>query len=62
VTIEGHAPDAWASGLADRGHAVERRRRFDSGFGHAHAIVIRDDGTMAGGADSRTIVGTCAGL
>ena len=62
VTIEGHAPDAWASGLADRGHAVERRRRFDSGFGHAHAIVIRDDGTMAGGADSRTVVGTCAGL
>jgi len=62
VTIEGHAPDAWATGLADRGHAVERRRRFDSGFGHAHAIVVRDDGTMAGGADSRTIVGTCAGL
>ncbi|MEY3978415.1 MAG: hypothetical protein RLZZ284_1271, partial [Actinomycetota bacterium] len=48
--------------LADRGHAVERRGRFDSGFGHAHAIVIRDDGTMAGGADSRSIVGTCAGL
>jgi len=62
VTVEGHAPDAWATGLADRGHAVERRGRFDSGFGHAHAIVIRDDGTMAGGADSRTIVGTCAGL
>jgi gamma-glutamyltranspeptidase/glutathione hydrolase len=62
VNVEGHAPDAWASGLADRGHAVERRARFDSGFGHAHAIVIRDDGTMAGGADSRSIVGTCAGL
>jgi len=62
VNVEGHAPDAWASGLADRGHAVERRGRFDSGFGHAHAIVMRDDGTMAGGADSRSIVGTCAGL
>lgn len=62
VNVEGHAPDDWATGLADRGHAVERRGRFDSGFGHAHAIVVRDDGTMAGGADSRSIVGTCAGL
>ncbi len=62
VLVEGHAPDAWAAGLADRGHAVERRGRFDSGFGHAHCIVVRDDGAMAGGADSRSIVGSCAGL
>lgn len=62
VQVEGHAPDAWMTGLADRGHAVERRGRFDSGFGHAHCIVVRDDGAFAGGADSRTIVGTCAGL
>lgn len=62
VQIEGHAPDAWLSGLADRGHAVERRGRFDSGFGHAHCIVVRDDGSFAGGADPRSIVGSCAGL
>ena len=62
VQVEGHAPDAWMTGLADRGHAVERRGRFDSGFGHAHCIVVRDDGSFAGGADSRSIVGTCAGL
>lgn len=62
VQVEGHAPDAWVTGLADRGHAVERRGSFDSGFGHAHCIVVRDDGAFAGGADSRTIVGTCAGL
>ena len=62
VQVEGHAPDAWAAGLADRGHAVERRARFDSGFGHAHCIVVREDGALAGGADSRTIVGSCVGL
>lgn len=62
VQVEGHAPDAWMTGLADRGHAVERRGRFDSGFGHAHCIVVRDDGSFAGGADTRSIVGTCAGL
>jgi len=62
VQVEGHAPDAWTPGLADRGHAVERRGRFDSGFGHAHCIVVRDDGSFAGGADPRSIVGSCAGL
>lgn len=62
VQVEGHAPDAWMTGLADRGHEVERRGRFDSAFGHAHCIVVRDDHAFAGGADSRTIVGTCAGL
>jgi gamma-glutamyltranspeptidase/glutathione hydrolase len=62
VLVEGHAPESWAADLADRGHAVERRGRFESGFGHAHAIVLRDDGIISGGADSRSIVGTCAGL
>jgi gamma-glutamyltranspeptidase/glutathione hydrolase len=62
VQVEGHAPDGWMTGLADRGHAVERRGRFDSGFGHAHCIVLRDDGSLAGGADPRSIVGSCAGL
>jgi gamma-glutamyltranspeptidase/glutathione hydrolase len=62
VQVEGHAPENWTNGLADSGHAVERRARFDSGFGHAHCIVVRDDGTMDGGADSRSVVGSCAGL
>ena len=62
VQVEGHAPDDWTSGLADRGHAVEQRARLDSGFGHAHCIVLREDGAMVGGADRRSIVGSCAGL
>ncbi len=62
VTIEGHAPAEWMSGLAARGHKVERHPAYDSGFGHAHAIVPDDDGFRVGAADPRTIVGTAAGL
>jgi len=52
VEVEGHAPDGWEPGLAGRGHRVVRRPAFDSGFGHAHAIV-RDDHGLAGAADPR---------
>lgn len=62
VTIEGHAPAEWLSGLAARGHQVESHPAYDSGFGHAHAIVIDADGLRVGAADPRTIVGTAAGL
>ena len=62
VTIEGHAPDDWMPGLSDRGHKVEPRPAYDSGFGHAHAIVIDQDGFRAGAADPRTMVGTAAGI
>ena len=46
-------------------HAGTRSRRsppYDSGFGHAHAIVIDNDGFRAGAADPRTMVGTAAGI
>ncbi len=61
VQIEGHAPDNWATELAAKGHKIERRPRFDSGFGHANMIVINDHGDRNGGADSRSVVGSCQG-
>lgn len=62
VAIEGHAPAEWITGLAERGHKVEVLPPYDSGFGHAHAIVIDTDGFRAGAADPRTMVGTAAGI
>ncbi len=62
VTIEGHAPAEWLTGLAARGHRVEGLAPYDSGFGHAHAIIIDNEGFRAGAADSRTMVGTAAGI
>lgn len=62
VHIEGHAPSGWVEALADRGHRSRSRPAWDSGFGHAHAIVVEDSGGFAGAADPRTIVGSAAGL
>jgi gamma-glutamyltranspeptidase/glutathione hydrolase len=62
VQIEGHAPAEWAETLAARGHRVEMRPPLDSGFGHAHAIVVGPDGMLAGAADPRTVIGSAAGL
>ncbi len=61
VAVEGHAPEAWFDGLTARGHRVRRSPAFDSGFGHAHAIVATPDGTLAGAADPRARVGAAAG-
>ena len=44
VTVEGQAPDEWVDGLARRGHRSQPRPPYDSGFGHAHAIVVDHDG------------------
>lgn len=52
VRVEGHAPAAWAAGLADRGHPVEPMDDFDYRAGHAHVIVRHDD-HLAGAADPR---------
>jgi gamma-glutamyltranspeptidase/glutathione hydrolase len=60
VQVEGHAPPAWAEGLAARGHPVERAAPFDHGFGHAHAIVVDGD-VLAGAADPRPRTGSAAG-
>ncbi len=61
VQLEGHAPAAWTTGLRDRGHTVARLPEFDSGFGHAHAIVLDDRGVLAGAADLRARVASVAG-
>ena len=62
VQIEGHTPDDWYEDLVRRGHFVERTPAFDSGFGHAHAIVVEPNGVLAGCADPRTVVGSCAAI
>ncbi len=62
VHVEGHAPTGWVDALAARGHRSEQRPAWDSGFGHAHAIVVEDTGMFAGAADPRAVVGSAAGL
>jgi gamma-glutamyltranspeptidase / glutathione hydrolase len=62
VDIEGNAPTEWLGGLAARGHKVAPRDPYDSSFGHAHAIVIDNEGFRAGAGDPRTLVGAVAGI
>lgn len=62
VHVEGHAPESWTSALAQRGHHTEAKAAWDSGFGHAHAIVVEDSGMLAAAADPRTVVGSAAGI
>jgi gamma-glutamyltranspeptidase/glutathione hydrolase len=62
VHVEGHAPAGWVDALAARGHRSETRPPWDSGFGHAHAIVVEGTGMFAGAADPRTVIGAAAGL
>jgi gamma-glutamyltranspeptidase / glutathione hydrolase len=62
VHVEGHAPADWVDALAARGHRSEARPAWDSGFGHAHAIVVENGGMFAGAADPRAVVGSAAGL
>lgn len=57
VRLEAHAPASWAPGLAERGHTVEVAGFDPAGFGHAHAIEVRDDGIRAGAADPRSMTG-----
>ena len=65
VDVEGHAPASWAADLADIGHRTSTVDAWDSGFGHAHAIVLeRDvdgDRMYSGAADPRTRIGSAAG-
>ncbi|MCU1371107.1 MAG: gamma-glutamyltranspeptidase [Ilumatobacteraceae bacterium] len=57
VRIESHAPSAWADGLAERGHTTETAGPDPAGFGHAHAIERRPDGSWAGADDPRAMTG-----
>jgi gamma-glutamyltranspeptidase/glutathione hydrolase len=61
VHVEGHAPASWTTALAERGHRSETKPAWDSGFGHAHAIVVEDAAMFAAAADPRTVVGSAAG-
>ncbi|WP_421120471.1 gamma-glutamyltransferase family protein [Aquihabitans daechungensis] len=57
VRIESHAPEAWASGLVERGHDVDVVEFDPAGFGHAHIIERMPDGTWAGADDPRAMTG-----
>lgn len=61
VHVEDHAPADWVDALAARGHRSESHPSWDSGFGHAHAIVVEPTGMFAGAADPRTVIGSAAG-
>jgi gamma-glutamyltranspeptidase/glutathione hydrolase len=62
VHVEGHAPASWTPALAGRGHRTEAKPAWDTGFGHAHAIVVEEAaGMFAAAADPRTVVGSAAG-
>lgn len=62
LAIEGHSPTAWLGDLAARGHRTVAADAWSSAFGHAHAIVVGADGVLAGAADPRTVVGSCAAI
>jgi gamma-glutamyltranspeptidase / glutathione hydrolase len=59
--VEAGAPSAWEDGLAALGHRVVRADR-GANAGHAHAIVVRDDGMRVGAADPRALTGAAVGL
>lgn len=61
VDIEGHAPATWPTVLAELGHRADTIGAWDSGVGHAHAIVLEPTGMFAGAADPRTVIGSAAG-
>ncbi len=56
VALEAHAPPEWDDALSDRGHRVERAP-VGRGFGHAHVLVRRTDGTLAAASDPRAGTG-----
>lgn len=62
VQLEGHVPGNWVGELAARGHRVTSTPSWSSDVGHAHAIVVGDDGMLVGAADPRTRVGSVAGM
>ena len=62
LSIEGHAPDTWRTGLAQRGHVVHQGAPYDSAYGHAHAIVIEPSGMLVGAADPRARVSAVAAI
>jgi len=62
VQLEGHVPGSWRARLGELGHRITATPSWSSDVGHAHAIVVGDDGMLAGAADPRTRVGSVAGM
>ncbi|MFP5321435.1 MAG: gamma-glutamyltransferase family protein [Acidimicrobiia bacterium] len=60
VGVERGVPEPWVEGLRARGHQVEVQDPWNSGYGHAHLIERRADGTLAGAADPRALTGATA--
>ncbi len=61
VSIEADAPAGWAEVLRERGHVVDIADGITGGFGHAQLIEVCPDGTLAGAADPRALVGAAIG-
>lgn len=57
VEVEQGAP--WTEGLTARGHLVRSAPRSGA-FGHAHVIDVLPDGSLAGAADPRALIGSVA--
>jgi gamma-glutamyltranspeptidase/glutathione hydrolase len=60
VQVEGHAPAAWAGGLAERGHEVDQLEAYSSEAGHAQVITV-GPASFAGAADPRSLAGAAVG-
>jgi gamma-glutamyltranspeptidase / glutathione hydrolase len=60
VGVERGVPQDWLAGLQERGHTVSEQDPWNSGYGHAHLIERRPDGTLAGAADPRALTGATA--
>ncbi len=60
TTVELEAEAPWGEGLRERGHTVTAMP-YGSTFGHAHLVDVRPDGTLAGAADPRSVIGAAIG-
>lgn len=62
VRVEGNAPTAWGTALAERGHRVVPIGALDpSSVGCAQVIALGPDGVARGGADPRSPEGDAVG-
>jgi gamma-glutamyltranspeptidase/glutathione hydrolase len=59
VDVEAHAPAAWDTALAERGHVVRRHVSGAGGFGWAQFIAVHGD-DLVGGSDPRPGAGAAA--
>lgn len=55
VSVEGHAPEAWALGLERRGHRVSMETAHNGMFGHSELISVDERGVYSGAADPRAL-------